>query len=779
MAVSGFLSYRTAEQSLTNSLINNMRGEAESLKRTLKALVEDSLKDTERINIGNSVTEFFAGDITDKERQLKVSEYLTASMNSYPNFERVTIYDINGTTIGCSDTGVLGQNFADRDYFKEVKNSQKQYMSAPFTSRVSNATVIVTAVPIIYNGKFSGVLTGNLSLTRFFNAYVAPVTIGTQGYAEVFTKNGLLAIHKDHKLEIKADIPNAAEFKRLAQKANGYDSFIDETTGSNILVYLAQEETSGLVAAVQAEESDVFSGLADIRNQAALISLLGVLLGSVVVFLIIRPVVRAIKAGAVFAEEVAKGNLNSTLNIKRKDEIGNLADALRAIPEELKNIMATYAKLENDIEQGLMNTQADASRFSGAYASLVSGTNQIIARFRAVLDFIPSTILILAPDGKAIFLNSKARELAGSDYDNKTCNDLFSRADHGSANCALTQTINTGRPHSGETTAYPRGQALDIAYSSIPMPDKNGKVASILQLITDVTKIKSTQRTMTEVAKDALDISDRVAAATSELSDQIEQVSHGADIQRQRVASTATGMGQMTSTVVAMAGDASKASEQTESTRLKAREGSDLVGKVVAAIHGVNNIANELQVNMQSLGKQAESIGGVMNVISDIADQTNLLALNAAIEAARAGEAGRGFAVVADEVRKLAEKTMTATNEVGSNIQTIQQSTQLNVRRVSDAAEAVGQATELASTSGDALKAILDFANSSSTLVTGIATAVEEQSATTEEINKSVEEINRIADETASGMSHSSSAVQEIAAMSQELKGLLGRLRIN
>jgi methyl-accepting chemotaxis protein len=180
---------------------------------------------------------------------------------------------------------------------------------------------------------------------------------------------------------------------------------------------------------------------------------------------------------------------------------------------------------------------------------------------------------------------------------------------------------------------------------------------------------------------------------------------------------------------------------------------------------------------MQDLGTQAESIGGVMNVISDIADQTNLLALNAAIEAARAGEAGRGFAVVADEVRKLAEKTMSATQEVGANITAIQNSARTNITEVNTAAKSITEATDLANTSGQALNEIVSLAAANSTVVASIATAAEQQSATSEEINHALEEISRIVAETTEGMAQAASAVRELSKMAQELNKVMSQLR--
>ena len=565
--------------------------------------------------------------------------------------------------------------------------------------------------------------------------------------------------------DMDAHIKTAMEARaKMGDEATELAAFFDKYTAD------AQNTMNDLGSALQSNSENAQSLL--------LISgVVGVALGLAFAAWIIMSVVRVLNRMSTFAGEMAKGNLDADLSVREGGEIGNMIAAMDSIAVVLKKIIGEYDNLEHGIETGRLDSQAHTEGFSGAFADLMRGTNNILSRFRLVIDSIPSPVVVLDKDLKANFLNTTARGLAGDDYRGRTCKELFNRDDDGTGTCALTRAVASLAPASGETRAHPGGRDLDITYAATPMLDRGGKLASVLQLITDITQIKDTQRTIIEVAEQAMDISNRVAAAAEELSAQVEQVTQGTEIQSERTASTATAMEEMNATVLEVARNAGEASEQANETRNKAEHGAEMVNKVINAINQVNSVAMELESNMQELGSQAEAIGGVMNVISDIADQTNLLALNAAIEAARAGEAGRGFAVVADEVRKLAEKTMSATTEVGSSIQGIQQSTTTNITRVTTAGQNVVTGTELASTSGEALQEILNLVARNSALIAGIATAAEEQSATSEEINTSIEEINRISGETSSGMVQSASAVQELSNMAQQLRTLLDRLR--
>jgi len=198
---------------------------------------------------------------------------------------------------------------------------------------------------------------------------------------------------------------------------------------------------------------------------------------------------------------------------------------------------------------------------------------------------------------------------------------------------------------------------------------------------------------------------------------------------------------------------------------------------VVEGIGRVQDQTATLKSDMAGLGRQAEDIGKIMNVINDIADQTNLLALNAAIEAARAGEAGRGFAVVADEVRKLAEKTMGAVTEVGDAIKGVQGGARRNMNNVDKAVEGIEKVTAMARNSGAAIEKIAGHVGDVANQISAIATAAEQQSAASEEINHTLEDIDRISTQTSQAMAEASQALAELARLGQELQGLVADLK--
>ncbi|WP_187170372.1 methyl-accepting chemotaxis protein [Salidesulfovibrio onnuriiensis] len=281
---------------------------------------------------------------------------------------------------------------------------------------------------------------------------------------------------------------------------------------------------------------------------------------------------------------------------------------------------------------------------------------------------------------------------------------------------------------------------------------------------------------MAQIADRASGIAEHLASAATELSSQASNIAKGAAHQKDRITETATAMEEMNATVLEVARNSSDTADKAEQNRAQAQEGQNKVQQTVDAVVVVQGTTGELTRVMDDLSTKAQAVGAVMNVITDIADQTNLLALNAAIEAARAGEAGRGFAVVADEVRKLAEKTMNATKEVEEAIQGIQSAVGISVNKSQDADTALETASGYAQEAGNLLANIVTTVQDSADMIQNIATAAEQQSATSEEINNSIEEINQISTETAEGIGQSAEAIEEIASLAEDLRNLIGEL---
>jgi methyl-accepting chemotaxis protein len=270
---------------------------------------------------------------------------------------------------------------------------------------------------------------------------------------------------------------------------------------------------------------------------------------------------------------------------------------------------------------------------------------------------------------------------------------------------------------------------------------------------------------------------DALGEASRQLDTEMSAIEEAVENQERRTSETATAMEQMNATVLEVAKNAASASEMADNARSKAAGGQLVVANALEAIGKVASSSEEVKVGTDALGEKALSIGNIINVISDIADQTNLLALNAAIEAARAGEAGRGFAVVADEVRKLAEKTMEATTEVGGAISAIQQGVRGNIALVDDSAQAVAKATELAGASTASLGEIMTLVEETTSQVQSIATAAEEQSAASEQINRAEKEVSKLSGDIVQGMRRSTDIIQTLADQITALEDVVATFR--
>lgn len=270
-----------------------------------------------------------------------------------------------------------------------------------------------------------------------------------------------------------------------------------------------------------------------------------------------------------------------------------------------------------------------------------------------------------------------------------------------------------------------------------------------------------------------------LASTSEEISAASQDQAHGAELQKDQTDQVATAMQEMASTVHQVSENSNNAATASQKAAETAREGGKVVEETLARMRTIASSVGETARKVQELGKRSDEIGRIIGVIDDIADQTNLLALNAAIEAARAGEQGRGFAVVADEVRKLAERTSTATKEITQMIGSIQAETKSAVTAMQAGTKEVELGVESTSQAGLSLHEIIQMSEQVGGMVTHIATAATEQSAATEEINGNIEQIAKISLSTVAGAQQTSSALQDLSGLVLNLRRLVEQFRLS
>ena len=382
--------------------------------------------------------------------------------------------------------------------------------------------------------------------------------------------------------------------------------------------------------------------------------------------------------------------------------------------------------------------------------------------FQLILSFILG-LKISAPIRK---ITAYAQAVA--DGNNEAQLDVYSRDDMGQLADSLRTMEDNLRKLVHDASekaeeAHKRGEEAKLAMEEARVAQAQAEQAKREGMISAAAQIE--------------EVVEQLNVSISDISEQVENTSGALDHAASRLAETATAMEEMNSTVLEVAKNAGGASDISNAAKRKAEVGSEIVSRAVVGIQEVQRQSQALRDGMAQLDDHAKAISQIMGVISDIADQTNLLALNAAIEAARAGEAGRGFAVVADEVRKLAEKTMSSTTDVGNAIAAIQQSAGQSIQQVEKAVGNISEATEYSNKSGEALKEIVGMVDQTADEVRAIAAASEQQSATSEEINRSVADVNHIAASTSQSMQVAMKELESLRALARNLMDLIEHMK--
>ncbi|MCM2271275.1 MAG: methyl-accepting chemotaxis protein [candidate division Zixibacteria bacterium] len=310
--------------------------------------------------------------------------------------------------------------------------------------------------------------------------------------------------------------------------------------------------------------------------------------------------------------------------------------------------------------------------------------------------------------------------------------------------------------------------ANDLTVRVTPKSEKDILSISFQSMVTSLSKMVGQLRSSTS----------EMVSAASEISASSTQMLKGARDQADQIRGVSTAIEEISSTIMASAENVQEATSASKTASDSAGAGGKLVDDTIKGMAKIESVVRESAQTISKLAQSSQQIGQIVNVINDIADQTNLLALNAAIEAARAGEQGRGFAVVADEVRKLAERTGKATGEIVQMVRAIQDETVEAVEAVKLGIQDVDRGRELANRAGDNLQEIVHVTHQVMGMIQQVALAAKEQSSAAEEISRNINQISTVTRETALGAEQSSAAASQLNHQAETLRKMVEQFTV-
>jgi len=648
------------------------------------------------------------------------------------------------------------------DYYLLAKNSGRSTITEPFNYSVGgkNILMVTYTIPIKNEGRIVGAVGIDFSLEHFQDM-VESIKPYKKTAVALFTNKESIIAHVDKSrigkkvIETEGNIVGKylPQFRDAVQKGNStsftkyLDMFESETAFQIIPIKIGDTGvTWSIPIAIGLDEA--YAKMNSSITTVNIISILAILAISGIIYFLANIIIKRIHKIKNITDELNRGNTNLRSNTKELDEIGDMARSLDTFCDTLED----FVEKMNMVAAGDLNQEISMMSEDDKVAP---GLISIIQTLQKLQNEIQTLI------SDAINGNLSSRGNA----------DLFKGG---------YKEMVDGLNHTLDAVIEPINGSLETL-NLFARGDFRQRIRADYK--GDHRKLKDTVNAMadslTELITMITEAIEATASASSQISSSAEEMAAGAEEQSAQSHEVATAIEQMTQTVVETSQNANLAAQITNDSVQIANEGGQVVANTVKGINKISEVVNEAATNIKALGDNSQKIGEIVQVIDDIADQTNLLALNAAIEAARAGEQGRGFAVVADEVRKLAERTTKATKEIAEMIKQIQKDTLDAVNSMDAGTQQVEKGSELAFQSGESLNKIIEGINKTLDIVNQVAAASEEQSSATTQIATNVEGINNVTQESASGTQQIAHAAEDLNSLTDNLLNTISNFKIN
>jgi methyl-accepting chemotaxis protein len=717
LLISSVVSYWQASDALQKSVTANLEG---SLTVQAAALNDWLL---ERVNL---VSLMAASEPVQSMDPQKIDTYLRAAMNQYKFYDSLYVMGPDGKEIFDTDFKLEEKDkladLSQREYFQKAFAGET-YIAEPFVSKTSGNLIMSFAVPIkSKDGKIIGVMASAL-IPKTFAEKMKAMEIGDTGEAYLINQNGFLLTPS----RFTEDLKKANKIKdrtvlELKVEHSAAQAVLANNSGSDTYVSFRNTKVVGAYEPIQVlnakwgiiyemDEAEAYKAVYQLQILYLIIALVVffILLG--VSFVVTRSFTGVIDRVSQAAFKLAHGDINQIINEKSRDELGLMASAMQKTIIYMRDMAQAAARLAEGDLTVQITPRSEEDLLGHSFVNMIKNLKTLVNEVQ------------------------------------QNAQILDNASEHLSQSAANTEKASEQIVMTVQHVAQGASQQTEFITKTATSVDQMSRAIDGLA--------KGAQEQASAVSK--------TSSAMAQFTQTVENVNQGASMQAKQMALAANTNASMSQSIDSVTTATEQVAVETERTVRSAEDGTKIAQQSAKGMEQVQSATEELSVRIQDLGKRSGQIGAIIETIDDIAAQTNLLALNAAIEAARAGEHGKGFAVVADEVRKLAERSGQATKEISEMIRSIQNGANETVSAMQRAGQDVESAVELSEKAGEAFKLIAVGTRESSQRVSAIRVAVSEMQKSATQLAKAVQEASQVAERNQQASNTMSKLSQDIS----------------